>query len=91
MIWLPNNPKEEVNFMANKASKVAENVPGKFYVDDQCIACGVCEGSAPENFKMNDDGSHAYVYKQPANDGESAASKDAMSSCPTNSIGDDGE
>jgi len=88
---LLNNPKEEVINMANKGNKVAENVPGKFYVDDQCIACGVCEGSAPENFKMNDDGSHAYVYKQPANDGETAASKDAMSSCPTNSIGDDGE
>lgn len=77
--------------MANKGGKVSESVPGKFYVDDQCIACGVCEGSAPENFKMNDDGSHAYVYKQPANDGELAACKDSMGSCPTNSIGDDGE
>ena len=77
--------------MANKGSKVPENAAGKFYVDDQCIACGVCEGSAPENFKMNDDGSHAYVHKQPANDGELAACKDSMGSCPTNSIGDDGE
>ncbi|MCE5300932.1 MAG: ferredoxin [Spirochaetia bacterium] len=76
--------------MANKASKVAENVPGKYYVDDQCIACGVCEGSAPENFKMNDDGSHACVFKQPANDAEESACKEAMGSCPTNSIGDDG-
>ncbi len=76
--------------MANKGAKVPENVSGKYYVDDQCIACGVCEGSAPENFKMNDDGSHAFCFKQPANDGEEAACKDGMGSCPTNSIGDDG-
>ncbi len=77
--------------MANKNAKVSENVPGKYYVDDQCIACGVCEGTAPENFKMNADGTHAYVAKQPENDVEEGQVKDAMSSCPSNSIGDDGE
>jgi ferredoxin len=77
--------------MANKSAKVSENVPGKYYVDDQCIACGVCEGTAPENFKMNSDGTHAYVAKQPENDVEEGQVKDAMSSCPSNSIGDDGE
>ncbi|MCX7698085.1 MAG: ferredoxin [Candidatus Goldbacteria bacterium] len=77
--------------MANKNAKVSENVPGKYYVDDQCIACGVCESPAPENFKMNSDGTHAYVYKQPENDVEESQVKDAMNSCPSNSIGDDGE
>jgi|YelNatPaOPRAMG01_1025707.scaffolds.fasta_scaffold04233_4 ferredoxin len=77
--------------MANKSAKVSENVPGKYYVDDQCIACGVCEGTAPENFKMNNDGTHAYVAKQPENDVEEGQVKDAMGSCPSNSIGDDGE
>lgn len=77
--------------MANKNAKVSENAAGKYYVDDQCIACGVCEGTAPENFKMNSDGAHAYVYKQPENDVEENQVKDAMSSCPSNSIGDDGE
>jgi len=76
--------------MANKSGKVAENAPGKYYVDDQCIACGVCEGTAPGNFKLNDDGSHAYVSKQPANEAEEKACKESMDSCPTNSIGDDG-
>jgi ferredoxin len=77
--------------MANKDAKVKENVAGKYYVDDQCIACGVCEGTAPENFKMNDDGSHAYVYKQPANETEEKACEEAKNSCPTGAIGDDGE
>jgi ferredoxin len=77
--------------MANKAGKTSENTAGKYYVDDQCIACGVCEGTAPENFKMNGDGSHAYVAKQPENDAEEGQVKESMESCPTNSIGDDGE
>ncbi|MEI7641154.1 MAG: ferredoxin [bacterium] len=77
--------------MANKGGKVSESVPGKFYVDDQCIACGVCEGSAPENFKMNDDGSHAFCSAQPADANQTANCVSAMESCPTSSIGDDGE
>ena len=77
--------------MANRSAKVPENVPGKFYVDDQCIACGVCEGAAPDNFRMNDDGSHVFVFKQPSNDSEAAAVRDAVESCPTSAIGDDGE
>ncbi|PYK64290.1 MAG: ferredoxin, partial [Verrucomicrobia bacterium] len=28
--------------MADVANKYAENVPGKFYVDDQCIDCDLC-------------------------------------------------
>ena len=51
--------------MADAANKYPENVPGKFYVDDQCIDCDLCRETAPANFKRNDDGGHSYVYKQP--------------------------
>ncbi len=51
--------------MADVANKYAENVEGKFYVDDQCIDCDLCRETAPANFKRNDDGGHSYVYKQP--------------------------
>jgi len=51
--------------MADSANKYPENVPGKFYVDDQCIDCDLCRETAPANFKRNDDGGHSYVYKQP--------------------------
>ena len=50
--------------MADAANKYAENVAGKFYVDDQCIDCDLCRETAPANFKRNDDGGHSYVYKQ---------------------------
>lgn len=77
--------------MANPENKFPENVPGPFYVDDSCIACGVCEAEAPENFKLNDDGDHAFVYKQPENDDERDACVAALESCPVDAIGDDGE
>lgn len=77
--------------MADKNDKVTENVDGKYYVDSSCIGCGMCEGTAPENFKMNDDGDLAIVFKQPANSEEENACKEAKGSCPAEAIGDDGE
>lgn len=76
--------------MADASDKVAENVPGKFYVDDTCSACMVCCDTAPDNFKMTDDEEHAYVSKQPANDEELALVEEAMEGCPEEAIGDDG-
>jgi ferredoxin len=49
--------------MADPTNKYPENVPGKFYVDDQRIDCDLCHETAPANFKRNDDGEHSYVYK----------------------------
>ncbi len=76
--------------MANRNDKVPENVPGKFYVDSTCSGCMVCCDTAPENFKMNDDDSHALVYKQPANADETTKCQEAMDGCPETAIGNDG-
>jgi ferredoxin len=76
--------------MADAANKYAENVEGKFYVDDQCIDCDLCRETAPANFKRNDDGGHSYVYKQPESPEEEALCKEAMEGCPVEAIGDNG-
>jgi ferredoxin len=76
--------------MADVANKYAENVAGKFYVDDQCIDCDLCRETAPANFKRNDDGGHSYVYKQPETPEEEALCKEAMEGCPVEAIGDNG-
>jgi len=76
--------------MADAANKYAENVAGKFYVDDQCIDCDLCRETAPANFKRNDDGGHSYVYKQPETPEEEALCKEAMEGCPVEAIGNDG-
>jgi ferredoxin len=46
--------------------------------------------TSPENFKMNDDDSNAFVYKQPETDEEKAACEEALEACPVNAIGNDG-
>jgi ferredoxin len=80
----------QVKIMADVANKYAENVPGKFYVDDQCIDCDLCRETAPANFKRNDDGGHSYVYKQPETPEEEGLCKEAMEGCPVEAIGNDG-
>src|SRR5205085_12058975 len=50
-------------FMADVANRYPENVPGKYYVDNQCIDCDLCRETAPNNFTRNDDGGYSYVYK----------------------------
>src|SRR5438477_5233403 len=76
--------------MAHPANRYPENVPGKFYVDDQCIDCDLCRETAPANFKRNDDGGHSYVYKQPETPEEEGLCKEAMEGCPVEAIGNDG-
>lgn len=47
--------------MADANLKVSENVAGKWYVDENCIACDSCISIAPDHFAMNEDSSHAYL------------------------------
>lgn len=76
--------------MADKDQKVSENVEGPCYVTEECSGCGICVDTAPENLKMNDDESYAYVFKQSENDEEKAACEEALDSCPSDAIGNDG-
>jgi ferredoxin len=76
--------------MADKNSRVQENVQGSFYVDTNCIACGVCTDEAPECFKFTDSGDYAYVCKQPETAAEKEQCESALSGCPAEAIGDDG-
>jgi ferredoxin len=69
----------------------AENVSGKFYVDDQCIDCDLCRETAPANFTRSDDGGYSYVSKQPTTPEEEALCKEAMEGCPVEAIGNNGE
>ena len=76
--------------MADKEEKWAENVDGKFYVDEQCIDCDLCRETAPDNFTREEDGGYSYVFKQPENDEELELCIEAMEGCPVEAIGNDG-
>jgi len=76
--------------MANPTDKQPENVPGRYYVDTQCIDCNLCRETAPANFTRQEDEGYSYVNKQPTSEDEEAACQQAMAECPVEAIGDDG-
>ena len=69
--------------MADADDKLSDNVPGKWYVDSNCIDCDVCRTTAPNNFEANEDEGYSFVSKQPENDEEIEQMEEAMESCPT--------
>lgn len=71
--------------------KLAENVPGKYYVTSECNGCGVCFSHALQNFMYSNDSTYYYVYQQPADPREENDIRHAMETCPMNCIKDDGE
>ncbi len=77
--------------MADKSAKFTDNVSGKYYVDDQCIACDACVMEADNFFEMNDDDGHAYVKKQPNGQSEIEECENALEACPVEAIGRDGD
>jgi ferredoxin len=77
--------------MADLANKFPENVPGRYYVDDQCIDCDLCRQAAPKNFKRDEESGHSFVFQQPQTAEEETQCDEAMRSCPVEAIGNDGD
>lgn len=77
--------------MPDRTDRVKENVTGTFYVDSSCIDCDVCRDTAPDNFRRSDENNYSYVYKQPESDEERQACDEALTCCPVEAIGSDGE
>ncbi|MEB2346243.1 MAG: ferredoxin [Deltaproteobacteria bacterium] len=60
---------------------------GHFEIDeDLCIGCGLCRERAPDNMETGPGSSVARVVRQPANDHEEAACREAAEYCPTGGI-----
>jgi len=76
--------------MADIANRYADNVAGKYFVDNQCIDCDLCRETAPVNFTRNDGECFSYVFKQPETPEEELLCKDALDNCPVEAIGNDG-
>lgn len=71
--------------------KLPDNVPGRYYVDAQCIDCDVCRDIAPDNFTRNQKNGYSFVHQQPENESEESLCREALISCPVDAIGDDGD
>jgi glyoxylase-like metal-dependent hydrolase (beta-lactamase superfamily II)/ferredoxin len=71
--------------MANLRKRVAENVPGDFFVDSTCIDCDACRQIAPTVFGQTRETS--FVHAQPATRADRRQTLRALLACPTGSIG----
>lgn len=75
--------------MADKTKKLKGNVPGPFYVDEQCLFCRACIRNTPAHFREMD--GHSSVYRQPETEQEKALCQQVLADCPAEAIGNDGE
>lgn len=71
--------------MAKYEFKNLECAPGALFVDTTCIDCGTCFHIAPDVFKEKN--LLSYIDRQPKDQHEWTRAKEAILSCPTNSIG----
>jgi glyoxylase-like metal-dependent hydrolase (beta-lactamase superfamily II)/ferredoxin len=71
--------------MANIKKRLAENVPGDFFVDSTCIDCDTCRQLAPEVFAEGAE--YSFVHRQPQAAAERRRGVQAILACPTGSIG----
>jgi glyoxylase-like metal-dependent hydrolase (beta-lactamase superfamily II)/ferredoxin len=76
-----------LDIMANLNKRVAENVPGPFFVDETCINCDTCRQIAPCVFGEGHE--YAFVHSQPQTPDDQRQALRALVSCPTGSIGAD--
>ena len=77
--------------MADQLQKTEKNVSGKYYVDSNCIGCGLCYHAVPVCFAKDEESGLAYVQKQPNDETEESKCRKALENCPVQAIGDDGE
>lgn len=73
--------------MAELDQKVAENVPGRYFVDVTCIDCDLCREVAGDHFVRHDGGGYSYVRSQPTTPEQEAACHAALEECPVEAIG----
>ena len=76
--------------MAEFQHRIPQNVPGKFYVDDQCIYCNLCREMLPMVFREEPE-YWASVFHQPSTAEEIRIAMEAVECCPVEAIGCDGD
>lgn len=73
------------------SNRLPQNVPGRFYVDDQCLDCDLCRETAPTVFRRDHEMGVAYIYRQPESEEELSMTEEAIQGCPCEAIFSDGD
>ena len=74
--------------MSDQASKHPQNVPGRFYVTEDCLACESCQDFAPKNFRYVEY-SMSYVFMQPETSVGVKQCLEGLDHCPLEAIRDE--
>ena len=75
--------------MAEQNDRLAQNVPGRYYVDSTCIDCDQCRTDSPDFFGRDTENGTSFVKRQPVTPEEIAEVEAAATNCATASIGDE--
>lgn len=74
--------------MADLLDRLPQNVPGRFYIDSNCVDCGMCPELVPAVFRRHDEIGQTFVHRQPESSEEVELCREAASECPVEAIGD---
>jgi ferredoxin len=72
------------------ADKMPQNVPGRFYVDGNCINCSLCVEIAGQLFETNQDEGYEYIKRQPRDAAERELVEEVIQLCPADAVQDNG-
>jgi ferredoxin len=72
--------------MEERASKLPNNVPGDYFVSEDCDGCAYCGMVAPENFEFDKPSNTYFIARQPQTEGEMEMVREAMEDCPVDAI-----
>jgi ferredoxin len=73
------------------STRLPQNSPGKFYVDEQCLDCDLCRVIAPSLFAYDISEGVSFITKQPETQEELYLVKECLEGCPCEAIHDDGD
>ena len=72
--------------MEERAAKLPNNVPGDYYVSEDCDGCAYCGMVAPVNFEFDKPTNTYFITRQPQTEGEAEMVREAMEDCPVDAI-----
>ncbi len=75
--------------MGDYKQRLRSNVPGKWFVDENCIDCDLCRETAPTVFRRDEESGNSFVFHQPETEEELRLAKEALEGCPVEAIGED--
>ena len=76
--------------MNHERQRLPRNVPGRFYITEECDGCAYCAAVAPNHVDFERTSNTYFVARQPATPEEEESLLEAAEDCPVDAICVDG-